>query len=219
LVAYFLLGREESLRLLGLEGAGSAAPARESAEPAESPEPTAPVQEYGTLRVSSAPAHAQVLMRVGDSPALIEQLPVGVAHEFVALAEGHVPSRAVVPADASWQQTPDGRRIELALQLEPTDRAARAETLGATKLPRDPGTPGGELGSVRVVTSPPGAQVYQLIGFTPDVEVENLLLDRPVELALFLGGHRLERVTVGRESYADEDGRLVADLDVKLSPR
>jgi hypothetical protein len=228
LAAYLLLGREQSRAMLGMEpqprgGAGEAA-ASASQPPAQPTEPATPqLASHGQLRVTSAPERAQVLMFVGAGPARAEQLPMGVAHEFVALADGHAPVRAVVPPDAEWEPASEGGapRYELAMQLpalEPDDkrRAAREGDLGATKLPAQPGTPSGGLGTVRVLTTPPGARVYQLVGFTPDVRIDNLPLDQPVELALYLGGHALERITVSREDYEQRGGQMLATLDVKL---
>jgi hypothetical protein len=145
-------------------------------------------------------------------------LPIGVAQEFVAMAEGYAPTRAVVPADAQWEES-SGQppQYELAMQATKLASPDKAQELGATLLPRDVGTPTGRLGSVRVITTPKGAKVYQLIGFTPDVRVENLPADMGYEVLVFLPGHGLQTRRVEPGDFKDQDGKRVADVSVPLA--
>ena len=88
-------------------------------------------------------------------------------------------------------------------------------------LPHSVGTPQGRLGSVRVVTTPRGADVYQLIGFTPDVRVENLPLERAYDVLVYLEGRALVTRHIEpadfRESQGpDNKGKRVANLEVEL---
>jgi hypothetical protein len=205
--AYAAIGRQSARSMVGMD-AEAKAPAAPQPQPA-------PARRYGELHVTSAPERAQVFMRVGSGPALVSKLPVGVAHEFLALHPGFLPSRAVVPADAQWQPEDGAPRYELALQLDPIgNQRARQEDLGATRLTQDMGKPSGQSGDVRVVTSPPGAAVYQLIGFTPQVAVQDLPVDQPVELLVFLPGQPLRRVTVGASDWKQRGDALTADVDV-----
>jgi hypothetical protein len=91
-----------------------------------------------------------------------------------------------------------------------------ADDLGPTRLPRQVGAPNGSLGEVRVVTSPPGARVYQLVGFTPDVSVHNLPVSQPLELLVYLSGHDLTRIAIAASDWKPVEGRLIAALDVPL---
>jgi hypothetical protein len=207
--AYFALGRERSRAAIGIAEPVVAAPAPTRA-PAEA-------KLHGELRVTSAPPRAQVFMRVGSGPALVPKLPVGVAHEFLAYQAGYAPSRAVVPASASWESQSGQLRYELALQLRETTASARQDDLGASRLPDAMGTPTGALGSVRVITSPQGAEVYQLIGFAPDVAVQNVPVHDPIELLLYLPSHDLKRVRVGPADFQPRAGELVADVNVALT--
>lgn len=172
---------------------------------------------FGTLTVTVSPPRAQVLMYVGRGPALATDLPVGVAHEFVAIADGRAPTRAVVPPDATWESV-DGRpRYELAMQTgaEPMEELA----LGATMLPRDIGTPTGALGDVRVITNPPGAKVYVVVGFAPDVTIENVRTDEAVELIAYIDGSPIERVVIGPSDWEeDPDGSKRASASISLEP-
>jgi hypothetical protein len=154
-------------------------------------------------------------MLVGSGPALVEDLPVGVAHEFVAMADGLAPARGLVPPGATWAAERGVPRYELAVQL--ADAAGVGADLGPSRLPQAVGTPTGTLGSVRVVTSPPGARVYQLIGFTPDVRIENMRTDEPVELLLYASGHALQRASIGPGDWKLQAGKLAAAVDVTLT--
>ncbi len=172
----------------------------------------------GTLNIRTTPDEAQVLMFVGRGPAIARQLPTGMAYELVAIAEGRAPSRAVVPADASWESTFDGPRYELAMQVSEEPMPVDALVLGATRLlPDQLGVPSDELGTIRVVTNPPGAKVYLLVGFTPNATVSNLRIDEPIEFLVFREGYVLERMTVAPNDWTvDERGRSVAAIDVEL---
>jgi hypothetical protein len=205
---YFMLGRDASRRAIGLP---------EAAVPTNTPSAApAPAALHGELRVKSSPPRAQVLLRVGNGPAVVAHLPVGIAHEFVALREGFAPSRALVPTTAEWRAEGGELRYELALQLPETTGRGREHELGASLMRGPPGQPTGALGSVRVVTSPPGSEVYQLVGFTPDVKVKNLVASEPVELLIWLPKHPLRHHQVAASDWKSENGSLVADVDVEL---
>lgn len=178
---------------------------------------------YGDLVVEVSPPRSQVLLLVGTGPATAEQLPVGVAYEFVAIADGRAPARAVVPADAEWEtpEPDDAPRYELAIQAGPrTDGEAGSLELGPSQLPREVGRPGSTLGTVRVVTNPRGAKVYLLIGFAPEVRVRDLPTDQPQELLVYREGYEPRRVVVEADRFADDgSGERVARLRVDLTPR
>lgn len=205
-----LLGRERSRDLVGLER--DALPST----PARAPTQT---RRYGTLRITSVPSRAQVLLRVGTGPALAAKLPVGVVHEFVALRPGFSPARGLVAADAEWKPQAGELRYELALQLREASSPAKENELGSAQLPAALGAPTGALGTVRVVTSPPAADVYELIGFTPDVKVENLPIDEPLQLLVYRADHELRRLTVGPGDWKGDPAAPSADLEITLTKR
>jgi hypothetical protein len=216
LLGYFALGREQAQSALGF--------LKPSEPAARAPvQPPPPRREYGDLRVNSKPDRAQVLLLIGPGPALATDIPVGVAQEFVAIAENYRPARALLPADAVWDELDGQPRYELAIQARPLGEVAGArgrptDGLGATLLPQDVGTPRGRLGSVRVVTTPRAARVYQLIGFTPDVHVDNLPLDHPYEILVYLEGKGGVQKHIEPSDFHMENGKRVARLDVQLSP-
>jgi hypothetical protein len=212
LLGYFALGREQSQSALGFlrPAEGSDAPAK--------PAPVAR-RAYGDLRVNSQPDRAQVLLLIGPGPALATDIPLGVAQEFLAMAEGHRPARALLPADGVWDELNGQPRYELAIQARPFHEGRRphnADALGPTLLPQNVGAPTGKLGSVRVVTTPRAAEVYQLIGFTPDVHVDNLPLDHAYELVIYAEGRKSVRKHLEPSDFLEHDGKRIARIDVQL---
>jgi hypothetical protein len=144
-----------------------------------------------------------------------------VAQEFIAMAIEHRPARALLPADAVWDELDGQPRYELAIQARPLHgqegrRSRSTDALGPTLLPQNVGAPTGRLGSVRVVTTPRAAQVYQLIGFTPDVHVDNLPLDHAYELLVYAEGRGSQRKRIEPSDFHDENGKRVALVDVQL---
>jgi hypothetical protein len=213
LLVYFTLGRQDPASALGRLSQPSAASA-----PALAKSPAAPKRTFGDLQINSHPARAQVLLLIGPGPTLATDLNPGVAQEFVAIADGYVPARALVPADAVWEEL-DGRpRYELAIQATPLRAGAHPKLLGLgpTLLPRDVGAPKPRVGDVRVVTTPRAANVYQLIGFTPEVRVENVPTDRTYELIVYLEGRSPVTQRIGPEAFQTVAGKRVATLDVSL---
>jgi hypothetical protein len=209
--AYLTLGQSGARRVLGLAPISDA--------PLPDPEAMAaaakPPRAAGELLISSQPGRAQVFLFIGNGPATATDLPIGVTQEFLALAEGYAPTRALVPADAQWEEV-SGQppRYELAMQATKSERMLE---LGPSLLTRDVGTPSGRLGSVRVITTPKGAKVYQLIGFTPDVRVENLPLETGYELLVYLQGYGLQTRRVEPIDFKQQDGKRIAELDVPLT--
>lgn len=184
-------------------------------------EPIVQAPRGGDLVVRVSNERAQILRFVGRGPATVENLPLGVAHEFVALADGALPTRVLVPADAEWERTAEGPRYEVAMQAGGKPKPGAALDLGDTLLPQNVGTPRSELGSVRIVTTPRGAKVYQLIGFAPEARIEELTLDQNEELLIWKRGHEPVSRTVAPADFVATKGsteRKVAQIDLTLSP-
>lgn len=172
----------------------------------------------GDLVVRVDEPRAQVLRLVGRGPVTVEHLPLGVAHEFVAVAEGLSPTRVLVPKDAQWESGPDGPQYEIAMQLGRDARRGEL-ALGESLLPQDVGRPQGALGSIRIVTTPRGAKVYQLVGFAPEARIENVPRDASQELLVYKEGYEPEKRVVSPADFADQAGRTVAEIRVALSPK
>jgi len=169
----FLSGRTPTV----VEEERRAAAAAASALVANPPQPC-----RATLIVTDVVQGAEVLVRSGPAPLDVERVPSGARLEFVALADGYAPRRAVVPQGAPWEASSGKPRFELPIQLE----KSRAKS-GAVDPwpPSEPGTVvGGQgaPGTVHVVTSPRGAEVWMVAGGSPEAKLESLPCGAGMEL-------------------------------------
>jgi hypothetical protein len=159
-----------------------------------------------SLVVTGAPANAEVLLRAGQAPVDVEKMPVGPRLEFVATAEGYAPKRAVIPAGAIWDSGPDGKpRYEVAVQLDHS--RARPGTMDAWPA----GEPGSDVGgkgspgTVHLVSTPRGAEVWQLVGLGPDAEFD-VKCGGEVELLVAGPTTLRKRIRVAEADFTPVDG-------------
>ena len=167
----------------------------------------------GTLLVTGVPLHAEVLLRQGQAPVDVERMPVGARLEFVATAEGFAPKRVVIPAGAGWDTGQDGKpRFEAAVQLDKSSIKSNADSWPA-------GEPGsavggqGPPGTVHVVATPRGAEVWMLAGIGPEARVESLRCDRDLDVLVAGPTTFRKRLHVGAGDFQPEDilsGRTAA---------
>ncbi|HEX8790410.1 MAG TPA: hypothetical protein VF765_05620 [Polyangiaceae bacterium] len=160
-----------------------------------------------TIVVSDVPPHAEVLVRKGQAPVDVDRMPVGARLEFVATAEGFAPKRVVVPAGAAWDSGPDGKpRYEAGVQLD------KSKAAHGTNDPWPAGEPGsavggqGPPGTVHVVATPRGAEVWMLAGLGPDAKIEQQQpCDEDVDLLLAGPTTFRKRIHVAASDFAAEE--------------
>jgi hypothetical protein len=176
--------------------------------PASTPlAPTTPVATSckATLIVGDVPPHAEVLLRSGQAPIDVPDMPVGTRLEFVATAEGYAPKRVVVPAGASWDNSADGKpRFEAGVQLDKSKAHAGAND------PWPAGEPGSEVGgqgppgTVHVVATPRGAEVWMLVGTDPAAHIEQLHCNQDFEILVAGPTTFRKRLRVSGGDFVDE---------------
>jgi hypothetical protein len=160
----------------------------------------------GTLVIEDVPAHAEALLRAGQAPIDVEKMPVGTRLEFVATAEGYAPRRVVVPAGATWDPGPDGKpRFETAVQLE------KSRVKAGTNDPWPAAEPGSEVGgqgppgTVHVVATPRGSEIWMLAGIGPEVRIEQLKCDQDLDVLLAGPTTFRKRLHVPAASFVVDD--------------
>jgi hypothetical protein len=125
--------------------------------------------------VSGAPDGAEILVRAGAAPVDIERMPVGPRLEIVATMDGWSPKRAVIPQGAQWEKGSDGKpRFEIGVQLDKSKRPNAVD-------PWPPAEPGSEVGgkgdpgTVHVVSTPKGSDIWLVVGQGPDARIDELV--------------------------------------------
>jgi hypothetical protein len=96
-------------------------------------------------------------------------MPMGTRLEFVATAEGFAPKRGVVEPETAWDKGHGTPRVDLPIQLDKSKARAGAVDPWPpadpdTTLGSDKATPG----TVHVITSPKGAEVWLVVGLGPE---------------------------------------------------
>ena len=135
-------------------------------------------------------------------------MPVGTRLEFVATAEGYAPKRAVVPSGANWDTGTDGKpRYEVAVQLD------HSRARGGAVDPWPAGEPGSDVGgkgspgTVHLVTTPRGAEVWQLAALGPDAEFD-VKCGGEVEVLVAGPTTLRKRLRVAEGSFVAGDGGI-----------
>jgi hypothetical protein len=173
------------------------------------------------LVVADVPPNAEVLVRSGVAPIDVDRVPSGARLEFVATSDGYAPRRAVVPQGAAWETAAGKRRYELAIQLEKS--RAKAGMLDPWPAAEPGSTVGGEgsPGTVHVVTSPRGAEVWMLAGGSPEATIESLPCGAGLEL-LVAGAQQGQpfrrRLRVDASELTPPSSENVARVRVSASP-
>ena len=113
----------------------------------------------------------------------------------------------MVPAGATWDTGPDGKpRYEVAVQLDPSKARAGAVD------PWPAGEPGSEVGgkgspgTVHLVTTPRGAEVWLLAGLGPSAQIDQLKCGGDVEVLVAGPTTLRKRLHVGEATFAAVDG-------------
>ncbi len=179
-----------------------------------------PALETGTIEVTVLPEGAQVFLFEGRGPVPVSNLSVRGPHEFLVFDNGVQAARAVVPAGASWESAPDGTPLyELAVQAKARDLGADTPELvdlGAALTTAVPAQ-GEPSGTVRVITNPPGAKVFRLLGSGPALQVQARSIHEGQELLVFHPGHEPQRALVGPSDWKSVPGRgPVASVELRL---
>jgi hypothetical protein len=124
-----------------------------------------------------------VLLHAGQAPVDVEKMPVGTRLEFVATAEGYAPKRVVVPAGAMWDHDADGKpRFETAVQLDRSNVRVGGNDPWPSVEPGSEVGGQGPPGTVHVVATPHGAEVWMLAGMGPEARIEQLACDRDLDV-------------------------------------
>lgn len=177
--------------------------------------PPSPV-ERGEIALELEPEGSVARLFVGRLPTVVDDVPVGVSQELVALSEDGSFVRAVVPSNAAYRDV-DGLP-EFGLDL--VGSSERGENaLGTTALRAEGmGRSSGRSGRIRIGTGTEGARVYRTIGFSPLARLSAWPVERSAELLVSAPGHVTQRVLVRAADFHDDHGERRATVHVTLRP-
>jgi hypothetical protein len=173
----------------------------------------------GVIDVTVSPPDAQIFAFVGRGPVVVQDMPVGSAHEFIVFDRGLRPSRAVVPEGASWTTIDGGPIYELAVQAQPATVPADALDLGRPQT-QSGGLGAGQVGTIRVITNPPGAKVFRFVGLGPTARIEAASIHEGQEILVYHPDRETRRAVIGPSDWQASQGqsghaaRLEVDLPV-----
>ncbi|MBA3397157.1 MAG: protein kinase [Deltaproteobacteria bacterium] len=165
----------------------------------------------GTILVTTTPPEASVWLKLGRTPLDSVPLSSGQLHRIRVELEGYHPLDTEVVA-ASWAPlTPDGgaeRRASVNVMLKAAARDRKTGKAVVDKLPARPpnlveqkGFTAGE-GPVHVESTPPGAEVWLLIGIDQKGPFPTVA-GRPYELRAVADGYLTGYVSITTDEWRD----------------
>lgn len=188
---------------------GASTPPRAPAAPSQ------PDAERGEIDLEVEPEGAVVRLFIGRAPTLADDVPVGVAQEFIALTDDGRAARFVVPAHGAYRDV-DGVP-ELSVIIE-SPEGPSAAVLTTTDLRSETmGVPSGRVGRVRIDARLPNAKIYRTVGFAPIARVVGWAVDRPAEFVVSAALHEPQRVVVAPSDFVTDRGERRASMRVTLA--
>lgn len=173
----------------------------------------------GEIVVASATEGAAVWLRLGATPVESFAVPMAMVHELRVEHDGYLPADLRVSAQ-NWSGEPGQRRALMSVSLVPGEAGQVAPAAPPPPQPLAPGGPG--TGVIRVESEPPGAEVWLLVGFTPEVRIGGLPTDRGYELRALAEGHRPAAASVAPGDWLASDpggpGTASVRRDLELEP-
>ena len=143
-----------------------------------------------SISLTDVPPKAEVAMRVGVAPVDVPHIPMQTRLELIATLDAYATKRAVILPDATWDKGPDGKpRLETAVQLDPLGKR-HGKTAPDNWPPVEPGSDVGGTdkatpGTLHIVSSPKGAEIWMLVGLGPETQIDDVPCG---DVDLLLGG-------------------------------
>tara|TARA_R110002073_G_scaffold3074_1_gene20534 strand:- start:32312 stop:34399 length:2088 start_codon:yes stop_codon:yes gene_type:complete len=175
----------------------------------------------GQITLLSETEEAAVWLLVGRSPATSFPLPSSMVHELRIEHEGFAPLFLSVGA-SHWSGEGKARKATLSASLLP--QGETPTTLPAfPPLANPPIAPGGPgQGTIKVESVPAGAEVWLLVGSTPDMTLAGIEAGRDYEFKVLKDGYRPAFAAFKAESWylSGRDGpmRPILSERVVLEP-
>jgi serine/threonine protein kinase len=175
--------------------------------------------DRGAIAVSATPSEASVWLKLGRTNLDTMVLSSGQLHRVRIELAGYQPVDTEVVA-ASWEGTGEAKRAKVsvtlkAARLDKKTRKPVIEPLPALppNLAEQTGFTPGE-GPIRIETSPPGAEVWLLIGFANTGVRFPTIAGRGYELRALADGYRPGYASITPDEWRDPRGDPKAPIDL-----
>jgi serine/threonine protein kinase len=175
--------------------------------------------DRGTIAVSVTPSAASVWLKLGRTNVDTIALTSSQRHRLRIELDGYQPVDTEVVA-ASWEGSGAARRarVSVTLKAAPLDRKTRRPVIQPLpalppNLAEQTGFTPGE-GPLRIETSPPGAEVWLLIGFADSGVSFPTIAGRAYELRALAEGHKPGYASITADEWRDpkDDPRAPIDM-------
>jgi serine/threonine protein kinase len=175
--------------------------------------------DRGTIGVSVTPSEASVWLKLGRTNLDTMVLASSQLHRLRIELDGYQPVDTEVVA-ASWEGAGPSRRAKVSVTLKAAAIDRRTKKPMIERLPALPPnlaeqtgfTPG--EGPIRIETSPPGAEVWLLIGFANAGVSFPTIAGRAYELRALAEGHKPGYASITADEWRDPKGDPKAPIDM-----
>jgi serine/threonine protein kinase len=175
--------------------------------------------DRGTINVSSTPSAASVWLKLGRTNLDTLVLSSGQMHRIRIERDGYIPIDTEILA-ANWEGSGQSRKAKLAVVLKPlaVDKKTRKPVPAPlpalpANVPEQHGFSSGE-GPIHIETTPPGAEVWLLIGFADTGVHFPTIAGRDYELRALAEGYKPGFASVTGDEWRDPRGDPRAPIDV-----
>ncbi|HEY0195280.1 MAG TPA: hypothetical protein VGC42_29395, partial [Kofleriaceae bacterium] len=175
--------------------------------------------DRGTIGVSVTPGESSVWLKLGRTP--FDSMPLSSAqlHRIRVERDGYQPLDTEIVA-ASWEGTGAGKKGKVSVTLKAAALDKKTHKPAIERLPALPPnlaeqtgfTPG--EGPVHVETTPPGAEVWLLIGFSESGVHFPTVAGRSYELRALADGYKPGFASISVDEWRDPKGDPKAPIDV-----
>jgi len=170
------------------ERARAKAERRERERIAEEERLRAQLDKPGTVVINSEVQEAAVWLLLGRTPLDTFRLPASAIADLRFEHEGYK-SIDLPVTGPMWTEGDGELRAGVHARLEPGDLDAPLPAYPKAPDPEPPPGPAGQ-GVVHVESTPPGAQVWLLVGFTPKVSLTGMVAGKTYEFKVLKEGYR-----------------------------
>lgn len=172
----------------------------------------------GQILVSSTPDEAAVWLLLGRAPLHTAPMSASMLHELRLELDGYRPLDLRVEGQ-HWSGSEDALRASVTGTLQPGTPERPPPAAPAEPPPEaSEGLPAKGQGSIHVTSDPEGAQVWLLVGFTPDVNV-SVQAGQDYELEVVKDGYLPGVVVVRPEDWDDSENAIERSVELKRRPR